>query len=112
MGFAEMMTEALGKDVDSPNTRFDVKEILAAMEYKTPSDLKPGDVLRQKKLGKINRYKADEVVFVRYVGPSDAMPINGGNPLNLSDIIVCGGVDPRDGQLLHYAAESRHYEKI
>jgi hypothetical protein len=110
MGFMEeMMGEMAG---ESPIVQ-DVEKVLEAMKRPKLEGLQPGDIIRQKKFGERYRHTFDDnpVVFVRYATEADRFSATPGRPLDVSDIVIAK-VDASDGQLMHYAVESTHFEKV
>lgn len=112
MGFMEELMGGMvgdGKDL----MIYDADRIREAMSRPKLEGLQPGDVLRQKKLGEIYRYKGADnpMVFVRYATESDGGQNQKGAPIDVSDIVIAV-LDSRDGQLVRYAVESTHFEKI
>lgn len=91
-----------------------VETIFDALERQPLTDLKYGDVLKQKMVGTTYKYEGDEKmrgVFVRYIAPNLNQRYENGRIIKESDIVIAIGIDTRDGSLLMYAADSRFFEK-
>jgi hypothetical protein len=114
MGFAEMMAEAMGETGTSGMELIkDIDKIKGAMQRPRLTDLQPGEILRQKKLGDGYRYKGgdEQTVFVRYSTEADRPAMKNGAPLICDDIVVASGIDSRDGELILHSVNSTHYER-
>jgi len=90
-----------------------LETIFEALGREPLSDLKFGDVLKQKKWGEDYRYNGDDsarVVFIRYVTPLPGKS-NHGERVDDVDIVIAMGVFKKDGSVLMYSVDSRFYEK-
>ena len=71
-------------------------------------------VVRQVKRGGASRYRyrSRYGIFLGQTRPGDVAPPDEGDPFRVTDMLICVGMDVRDGEMMVYPTDSAHYEIV